>query len=400
MSHGLCNCPRNHWHCSLPGGADRVGVRSPSMKSIRELGIGLVGYGGIGRVHALCYRMLPLVYPDLPVSVRVVAVTAASAATAERARRELGAGLITPDLDGLLGLPDVAIVDCCAPTAEHARVAAAALKAGKALFCEKPLAATAEEAAELVELARERGLPGGMNFHFRQVPALQEARRRIEAGLLGELHGFHLRYHRASNLKRDRPVSWRFAGPGGGVLLDLGAHLVDLVLHLLGPVASVGARLRTVIAERPGPGGRPVPIEADDMATLQVELAGGGLGTLEASKVVVGAGDDLRVEAHGSRGSLIFDARDPNGLEVVDLSDARTGRRIPTLSQTQPPASVLPPEAPSGWIQWHLASIAAFLRALGEGSRPRPDLEDGLQVDRVLTAARTSASRRGAPVSI
>ncbi len=366
----------------------------------REVGVGLIGYGGIGRVHAVCYQMLPLVYPDLPVTARVVAVSVPSAATAERARRELGPSVTVTDLEGLLRMPSVGVVDCCAPTGEHARVVTAALRAGKALFCEKPLAATVEEGAALVALAREARLPGGMNFHFRQVPALQEARRRIEAGLLGEVHGFHLRYHRSSNLKRDRPMTWRFAGPGGGVLLDLGSHLVDLVLHLLGPVAAVGARVRTVIAERPGPDGRPVPVQADDVACLQLELASGAVGTVEASKVVPGAGDDLRVEAYGSRGALVFDTRDPNGLEVADLSNASTARWIPTWSQTQPTASVLPPEAPTGWIQWHLASVAAFLRALGDNSRPRPDFEDGLQVDRVLAAARQSAGQRGLLVAV
>ena len=105
-----------------------------------EIGIGLIGYGAIGRLHALCYRMLPLVYPDLPVIARVVVVATAGAASAERARRELGVAATT-DLDALLGHPGVAVVDCCAPTGGHARIAQAALEAGKALFCEKPLAA-------------------------------------------------------------------------------------------------------------------------------------------------------------------------------------------------------------------------------------------------------------------
>ena len=85
-----------------------------------EIGIGLVGYGAIGRLHALCYRMLPLAYPDLPVAARLVAVATASAASAERARRELGDVTATTDLAELLDRPDIAVVDCCAPTGDHA----------------------------------------------------------------------------------------------------------------------------------------------------------------------------------------------------------------------------------------------------------------------------------------
>ncbi|HET9222341.1 MAG TPA: Gfo/Idh/MocA family oxidoreductase, partial [Roseiflexaceae bacterium] len=229
----------------------------------REIGIGLIGYGAIGRLHALCYRMLPLAYPDLPITPRVAAVVTASAASAERAGRELGVEATT-DLGTLLGHPAVALVDCCAPTGDHARIAQAVLQAGKVLFCEKPLAADAEEAARIAGLARERGLAGGVNYHFRQVPAIQEARRRVEAGLLGEVYGFHLRYYRSSSLRRDRPLTWRFAGPGSGVLADIGSHLIDLALHLLGPIATVSAHMRTVVAERSGADGRLIPVEADD----------------------------------------------------------------------------------------------------------------------------------------
>ena len=364
----------------------------------REIGIGLAGYGAIGRLHALCYSMLPLVYPDLSVTARVVVVATAGTASAERARRELAVEATT-DLGVLLGHPGVAVIDCCAPTGDHARIAQAALQAGKALFCEKPLAASAEESAQIVALARERGLAGGVNYHFRQVPAIQEARRRVEAGLLGQVYGFHLRYYRSSSLRRDRPLTWRFAGPGSGVLADLGSHLIDLALHLLGPSATVAAHLRTVVAERPGPDGRPAPVEADDAAWLDVELAGGGRGTIAASKLVPGAADDVRIEAYGARGALVYDSRDPNTLCVAEGADAPVGvASVATFSRTQPPAALPGPETPTGVIQWHLASIAAFLQAYATGAQPQPSLDDGLLVDQVIAAARRSAGASGAVV--
>ena len=367
----------------------------------RKLGVALVGYGAIGRVHALCYRMLPLVYPDLPVAAPLVAVVTRGATSAERARRELGDVMVTAALDDVLGRGDIGIVDCCTPTGDHLRVAQAALEAGKALFCEKPLAATAEEAAAIAGLARERGLPGGVNFHFRWIPAIQEAHRRVEAGLLGQVYSFHLTYYRSSNLRCDRPLTWRSVGSGSGVLLDLGTHLIDLVLHLLGPVATVAARTRTVITERPGPDGRPARVEGEDAVWLQLELAGGGIGSVEASKVVPGAGDDLRVEAYGSQGGLIFDTRDPNGLQIFEGADAPLGgRRIATLSRSRPAASLPGDEKPSGAIQWYVASTAAFVQSVGAGQAPRPDLAAAARVQEVAEAARRSAAQGGAPVRI
>lgn len=367
-----------------------------------ELGVGLIGYGGIGRMHALCYRMLPLVYPDLPLRVRVVAVATASAASAARARRELGEVFTTTSAEELIGHPAVGLVDCCAPTGEHARYAAATFQARKALFCEKPLTASPHESARLTDLARAHGVAAGVNYHFRYVPALIEARRLIEQGLLGQVYGFHMRYHRASNLRRDRPASWRFSGPGSGVLVDLGAHLIDLTQHLLGPIATVAARLRTLVPERPGPAGRPLAIISDDAAWLTATLADGGYGMLEVSKMVPGAGDDLRLEAYGAGGALCFDSADPNSLVVAEgAGAAQGGRRIITASRSGPHASLIGPETPVSTVQWHLASIAAFIQALaGMDSPARPDLAAGLAADRVLGAAIESAQGGGAVVRV
>jgi predicted dehydrogenase len=365
-----------------------------------EIGVGLIGYGAIGRLHALCYRMLPLVYPDLPLMPRLVAVATASQFSAERARRELGDLAVTTSFEELIDNPSVALVDCCAPTGDHARMATATLLAGRALFCEKPLTASLEDSERIVAVAQERSLVGGINFHFRWIPAIQEARQLIEAGLLGDVLGFHMRYYRSSNLRRDRPATWRFTGAGSGVLVDLGSHLIDLTLYLLGPIGAVAARTRTLVEQRPGEDGRLIPIESDDVAWLQLELSNGGRGTIEASKLVPGAADDLRIEAYGSNGTLTFDTRNPNRLIVAEGAGAPPGgRSIATFSRTMPPAALPSAETPTATLQWHLASLAAFVRALGHGAAPQPDLQAGLAVDRVLVAAQ-SAARAGGLVQI
>lgn len=364
-----------------------------------EIGIGLVGYGGIGRLHAMCLRMLPLAYPELP-SCRVIGVVTASTASAERARRELGDVVATTRLDEILSHPAVTLIDCCAPTGDHAHVVQAALIAGKAVFCEKPLAADAAEARALAQLARERGMRAGLNYHFRFVPAIQEARRRIEAGLLGEVLGAHLRYYRSSNVNPGRPATWRFTGSGSGVLTDLGAHLIDLALHLFGPIVAVAAHTRTLIPERPGPDGEMIAVDADDAAWLQVSLAGGGTGTIEASKLVPGAGDDLRFEAYGTRGALIFDTRNPNVLQITEGPDAKGWQQLTTASAIRPRATLPGAETPTGVLQWHLASLAAFLEALSGDAPYAPDFDAGLQVDEVLAAARRSAQQGGARIDL
>ncbi|HMO60420.1 MAG TPA: gfo/Idh/MocA family oxidoreductase, partial [Roseiflexaceae bacterium] len=117
--------------------------------------------------------------------------------------------------------------------------------------------------------------------------------------------------------------------------------------------------------------------------------ADGGYGTIEVSKLVPGAGDDLRIEAYGANGTMIFDTRDPNGIEVVE---GGASRRLATLSRSRPTAVLPSAETPSATVQWHLASIAGFLA----GEPGWPDLVAGLTVDRVIDAARRSIQAHGA----
>ena len=358
----------------------------------KNINIGLIGYGGIGRVHALCYRMLPLCYPNLALRPQLHTVVVATEQGAARAQRELGDVRVTTSLADMLNDSSIELVDCCAPTGEHAAMIAAVIDANKPMFCEKPLAVDPVESARIAALAEARGLLCGVNYHFRSIPALQEARRWIVAGNLGEVVSFGMRYHRASNLKRDRPLNWRFQGPGSGVLVDLGAHLVDMALHLLGPIQAVSARTRTLVAQRPDQHGLLASVESDDAAWMTIELAGGGFGTAHVSKVTPGAADDLRIEAYGTRGTLIFDTTDPNTLL---LGDETGQRRIATFSKATPAPAYPSNELVTAPVLWHMTSIAAYLEALGTGAPPTADFTAAARVDAVLTGALASAANAG-----
>lgn len=355
----------------------------------QDLGVGLIGYGAIGRVHALCYRMLPICYPQLAIRPQLAAVLVATPEGVEKARRELEGVRVFTRLNDFLGDPDVALVDCCAPTADHAVIARATLEAQKPLFCEKPLAVDPVEAAALAALADERGLVCGVNYHFRCVPALQEAKRWIDDGGLGEVISFHMRYYRASNLRHDRPVNWRFQGRGSGVLIDLGSHLVDLTQHLLGPITSVAAQTRTLVEERPDQRGQMTRVESDDAAWMTFELAGGGRGSAHVSKVTPGAADDVRVEAYGMRGTLVFDTADPNGLM---LANANGQRRVATWSKVMPTPTYPSAELVTAPVLWHLTSIAAYIEDLAAGRLPAANFAAAARVDAVIAAALDSAS--------
>ncbi len=367
------------------------------MNDTRQIGIGLIGYGGIGRLHALIIRMVPLMYPNLPGVPRLVAVATASDASAERARRELGDGVTCgTSIEALLADPAVTMVDCCAPTGDHGWIGEAVLSSRRDLFMEKPLAADPAESARLVAQAAALGVRAGVNYHNRHVPAIQLMRQHAASGALGTIRSVHMRYYRASNLREDRPISWRMAGAGGGVLLDLGSHLLDLVEYLIGPIRRISARLRTVVAQRPDASGTLVPVTADDIAWLALELDDGTYGTIEVSKVVPGAGDEIVIEAYGALGSCRYDSRDPNGLELATGGAAATTLRRVSASRAQPAASLPSPETPTGVLQWHAAALADLIA----GGTITASLAAGLAVDRALAAARHSAAHGGIMIDV
>jgi len=364
------------------------------------LGVALIGYGGIGRVHAQGYRALPLLYGLEADALRLVAVATSRPESAARAARELGGVATTTDYRTLLERSDVDLVDVCTPNADHERVVRAAAEAGKHVYCEKPLAADVAAARRMVEAAEAAGVKGGQVFNYRFVPAVMRARQLIEQGRLGRVFSFHGRYFRSSYVGGDKPLSWRLrrASAGGGALYDLGAHALDLVRHLLGEIAGVHASLQTLIERRPrsASDATPAPVDVDDLALLQLRLQDGTLGTVEVSRFGTGSVNDLRLEVFGERGALRFALEDPNWLDFYDGTDPEVplgGRGFQRLQTVQRYEGQQAPDwtTPTSFDRAHAENQFQFARAIWDDRPPAPSLADGLAVQRLLDAAQRSA---------
>jgi predicted dehydrogenase len=373
------------------------------------LGVGLMGYGMIGRVHALGYRELPLLYPRQLPPVRLSAVCTSHPATAQAAAAEAGGAAWCTDISALVARQDVHVVDCTLPNYLHRPALLAALRAGKPVYCEKPLALNDAEARELAAAARTAGVPVGLGFNYRFVPAIMRARQLIHDGALGEVYTFRAQYLHSGYQDPDRPMSWRLRKDqaGGGASMDLGSHVVDLIRYLLGEFQSVYARLHTFVTERPvrRDAAQKEAVTVDDAAWLQIRLESGAVGTMETSRFATGMVDDLRLEVHGRRGALRFSLMDGNWLYWYDatrkadpLGGERGWSRLETL-QHYPGAAAPPPRAILGWTRTHAESQYAFLRAVVTGEAPHPDIVDGLRAQMVLGAAYASA-QSGAWVAV
>ncbi len=377
------------------------------------LGVGIIGYGFIGKVHAFAYRTLPYFYEELPVEAKLVGVATSRPETAERAKAHGGFEFATSEVEALLEHEDIQLIHVCTPNALHLAHAGKALEAGKHVYCDKPLGATWEEARKLHSLAVQSGRVHQVTFQYRFVPALLEAWRLVKAGFLGRPVSFRLHYLHSGYLDPQRPTSWRLqkALAGGGALYDLGAHVFDLLIHLLGEVESVRCATETFVKERPKAQGSSerVPVDVDDWALAAVKLQNGAWGSVEASRVATGSHDDLRVELHGSEGALRFSLLEPNWLEVYEANSKEAGfKRVGTMSHYPPPASRIAQNTVVGWERFHIASVYDFLENVAvvergwKRSQPKalsPDFEAGLKVQRVLEAAQRSAAS-GASVEL
>jgi predicted dehydrogenase len=372
---------------------------------MKPINIGLIGYGGIGRVHALAYRAIPFYYGLTADTVKIVGVATTRLASAQKAAQEIGCEFWTADYHELLARPDIDVVDVTTPNHAHAEIVIAAAQAGKHIYCEKPLAMTVAEGQRMVNAAAQAGVKTQMTFNLRFFPAVARARQLIESGFLGNIFSFRGRYYRSSYIAADKPLSWRLRKDvsGGGALFDLGSHILDLIYYLLGDYSAVQATVDTLIKERPVAAGssETAPVDVDDIALMHVRMASGILGLIETSRMGTGFTNDLPVEIFGDKGAIRFNLADPAWLEVYDVRDAesplggmRGFRKIEAVGRYPGAKSPDWTMAP-GFERSHAECQYQFLRAIDQDQPTAPSLADGLHIQTMMEAAmRSSAQER------
>ena len=365
------------------------------MKTIR---LGVLGYGFMGRTHSWGARSLPFFYRDLPFRLELAAVASPSEESRRLARQEGGFSFVTSDWREVVDNPAIDAVTVSTPNPLHREMLVAAIERGKHIYADKPLTVTADEAEEVVRALAGRDLTHQMIFHNRFFPSAMRARELIDEGRIGEIIGFRGVYLHSGSIHPEKPMGWKQRGAaGGGVLLDLGSHLVDMARWLMGDFEAVWGVSRVLYPERPLPGGGREEVTAEDQCLLTVRLTGGAIGTLEASKIATGVDDGLKLEIHGTRGALLLDLADADSLLFFDESDPerplggeRGFQRIRTSQRYPAPAQFPSFKNSAGWLRGHLHCLYSFADAVAAGRPATPSLHDGLAVQRILDAATRS----------
>src|SRR6188472_8986 len=378
-----------------------------------ELGVGLISVGWMGKLHSRAYQAIPLVYPELKIRPRLVHAADSAADRADYARDVLGYAKGSTDYRAVLADPDVDVVSICAPNLLHREIGVAAAEAGKPFWIEKPVGRDAKEAADVAAAAQHAGVVTSVGYNYRHAPAVEHVRELVLNGELGRITNVRAVFFNGYASEPKGALSWRFIRElaGAGALGDLLSHVVDLVQYILGPISEVNALTSTVYAERPilamGSGthfaviedGEMGAVENDDYVAALVRFApdsraAGAVGTLEASRVIVGPQCGLAFEIYGTDGSAAWNFEQMNQLRMClgrggphfGYTTVLGNSHLGDYAHFQPG-----PGTSMGHDDLKVIEAKKFLVAVTGGERRNSTVDDAHHVAEVIAAAAASS---------
>ncbi|MDX3642314.1 Gfo/Idh/MocA family oxidoreductase [Streptomyces sp. MB09-02B] len=310
---------------------------------VSGLGIAVVGFGWMGRVHTQAYARLPHHFPRLALRPELVTVVEDVPGRAEEAARQFGFATTARDWREVVADPRIQAVSITAPNFLHREIGVAMAEAGKHIWIEKPVGLTAADARAVADAVAKAGVQGTVGFNYRNAPAVEAARELIAAGEIGTVTHVRIRLFSDYAAHPEGALTWRYERQrgGSGVLGDLASHGVDLARFLLGDIASLIADTAIFVPERARPagataghtrasGGALGPVENEDYVNCLLRFASGARGVLEACRVSVGEQNNYGFEIHGTEGALFWDFRRMGELGV-SKGDAYQDQSVHTL---------------------------------------------------------------------
>ncbi len=371
----------------------------------KELRIGLVGYGFMGRTHTNGYKRVGDFFGELEYKPVLQAVCGRTEDKAKAFAEQWGYASYETDWKKLIERDDIDAIDICTPNDQHAPVAIAAAEAGKMVLCEKPLARTTEESQPMVDAVEKAGVPNTVWYNYRRVPAVTLAKQIIDSGKLGKIFHYRANFLQDWTINADLPQGgaglWRLdaTAAGSGVTGDLLAHCIDTALWLNGSIKDVSAVTETFIKERMhNLTGKKEKVEIDDACTFHCHFENGSLGLFESTRYARGHKALYTLEINGEHASIRWDLHDLNRLEYFDHSDESQVRGWRTIHITDGDHPYMDhywvPGLCIGYEHTFINQVADFLRSLQDGTPCPPTFRDALETAKVCDAVLKSARER------
>jgi predicted dehydrogenase len=369
---------------------------------VTSLGVAVVGFGWMGRVHTQAYARVPHHFPQLTVRPQLVTVAEEVPGRAEQAAEQFGFASTTRDWREVVDDPRVQAVSITAPNFLHREIGVAMAEAGKHIWIEKPVGLSTADASAVSDAVTKAGVQGAVGFNYRNAPAVEAARDLIASGDLGTVTHIRVRLFSDYAAHPDGALTWRYEleRGGHGVLGDLASHGADLARYLLGDIASLAADTAIFLPERARPtgataghalatGGELGPVENEDYVNCLLRFASGARGVLEACRVSVGEQNNYGFEVHGTKGAVFWDFRRMNELAV---SRGTTYQDQPVTTVYVGPGDgefgAFQPGAANamGYDDLKVIEAYRFLRSVAEGTPYGATLPDAVRSAAVLDA--------------
>ena len=371
---------------------------------MKNLNIGMIGYGFMGRTHSNAFHQAPNFF-DLPYKPVLKTICARNGEKAKVFAEKWGYESSETDWRRLIEDKDIDLIDIASPNDTHAEVAIAAAQAGKIVMCEKPLGRNPAESEAMVKAVEDAGVPNMVWYNYRRVPAVTLAKQLIDEGRLGRIFHYRTVFLQDWTISADLPQGgaglWRLDASvsGSGVTGDLLAHNIDTALWLNGPIEEVTAVTETFIKSRKHTlTGEVQPVTIDDASLFLARFGNGSLATFEATRYARGHKALYTFEINGENASIKWDLHDLHRLEYFDHRDESKLRGWKSVHITDGDHPYMKqwwvPGLQIGYEHTFIHQAADFLIALGEGKSASPTFRDALRTDYVTDAVLTSAKTR------
>ena len=376
---------------------------------MKTLNVGIVGYKFMGKAHSNAWKKAPLFFDMQARPVLKVACGRHQESLKAFAER-WGWEQTETDWKTMVRRDDVDIVDISAPQYLHYDIAMEAARAGKHIFCEKPLAMSLAQAKEMYALAEKKGITHYLNHNYRRCPAVRLAKKLIDEGRVGRIFHWRGAYLQSWIVDPSFPLTWhlqkQFAGSGPHG--DLNSHSVDLARYLVGEVRKVACMTAQFIRERPLPdeaasgtfsgtvkGSDKGAVTVEDAAFMTVEFANGALGSFEATRFAPGRKNYNYFEIYGSKGSILFDLERMNELQFFSSDDPAHAQGFRTILATEGVhdyiANWWPPGHIIGYEHEFVHAVVDFCNAIVSKGKVEPNFYDGVKEMEILEAGLRSA---------
>jgi predicted dehydrogenase len=371
---------------------------------MKNLNIGLVGYGFMGRTHSNAFLQAPRFF-ELPYRPVLKAVCARNPDRVKAFAANWGYESIESDWRALVGRKDLDLIDIASPNDTHRDIAVAAAKAGKMVMCEKPLGRTAKEAEEMVAAVESADVPNTVWYNYRRVPAVVLLKQLIDEGKLGRIFHYRAKFLQDWTISQDLPQGgeglWRLdvKVAGSGVTGDLLAHCIDTAMWLNGSISEVTAMTETFVKERKHTlTGRVEPVGIDDASACLCRFSNGSLAMFEATRYARGHKALYTLEINGEHASAFWDLHDLHRIQYFDHRDEGRVRGWRSVHITDSDHPYMKrwwvPGLQIGYEHTFIHQFADFVQGLAENTSAPPTFRDALATDHVTDAILKSGKTR------